>query len=128
MSGATVMGLLLAHLAGDYILQTDRMATLKTSSWLWAIVHAMTYGLPFVAVTRSLPALAVIVATHALIDRYRLARYVVAFKNRLTDWRTDFNTPTGYAADAPPWLAFWLLIIVDNAMHLSINFAAVQWL
>jgi hypothetical protein len=27
------MGQLLAHLVGDYILQTDRMATKKTSSW-----------------------------------------------------------------------------------------------
>ena len=128
MSAATVMGLILAHLWGDYIVQTDAMATRKTASWLWAIAHAVTYGLPFLLVTRSWLALLVIVATHAVIDRYRLARFVVMTKNRLTDWRGDFNTPTGYAASAPPWLAFWLLIIADNTLHLTINFAAARWL
>ena len=128
MSGATAMGLVLAHLFGDYIIQTDRMAQRKTGSWLWAIMHAVTYSLPFMLLTHNVAALSVIMGSHALIDRYRLARFVVEFKNRLTDWQTDFNTPTGYAADTPPWLAFWLLIITDNTLHLAINFAAVQYL
>jgi len=119
---------LLAHLVGDYILQTDKMATCKTSSWLWAIMHGLTYSLPFMLFCRSLPALAVIAGSHIVIDRYRLARFVVAFKNRVTDWRGDFNTPTGYLASSPPWLAFWLLIIADNTIHLCINYAALRFL
>jgi hypothetical protein len=37
MTGYT---LLLCHLLGDYVLQSHIMATRKTSSWLWALVHA----------------------------------------------------------------------------------------
>jgi hypothetical protein len=29
---------------------------------------------------------------------------------------------------APPFLGVWLLIIVDNTMHLCINYAALSWL
>jgi hypothetical protein len=119
---------LLAHLVGDYILQTDRMAQRKTGSWLWAIMHGLTYSLPFMLLRPSLAALAAIAASHIVIDRYRLARFVVMAKNRVTDWTSNFNTPTGYPADAPPWLAFWLLIIADNTLHLTINFAALRFL
>lgn len=122
------MGQLLAHLVGDYILQTDRMAQRKTGSWLWAIMHGLTYSLPFMLFRPSFLALGVIFGSHVLIDRYRLARYVVMAKNRATDWATDFNTPTGYPESSPPWLSFWLLIIADNTMHLCINFAALRWL
>lgn len=30
--------------------------------------------------------------------------------------------------ETPPWLAVWLMIIADNALHLLINAAAVTWL
>jgi hypothetical protein len=122
------VGQLLAHLVGDYILQTDKMARLKTGSWLWAIMHGLTYSLPFMLFGPSLAALAVIAGSHIIIDRFRLARFVVEFKNRLTDWNGDFRTPTGYAEDSPPWLSFWLLIIADNTIHLCINFAALRYL
>lgn len=35
---------------------------------------------------------------------------------------------TGYHKDVPPWLAVWLLIIVDNAMHIGINALALRYL
>ncbi len=38
------------------------------------------------------------------------------------------DCPTGYAADKPPWLTVWLLIIADNTMHVLINGAALEWL
>ena len=63
---------LLAHLVGDYVLQTSHMAEHKIRSWPVAAVHAITYCLPFLFITLSLPALAVIGGTHAVIDRYRL--------------------------------------------------------
>ncbi len=119
---------ILAHLVGDYILQTDKMATLKTKSTLWAVIHAAAYTLPFLLLTRSPIALLVIFGTHAIIDRFRLAHYVVRFKNMLTDWNRDkFLTPTGYPADTPAWMAVWLLIIADNTMHLCVNYAALRW-
>ena len=126
------VSLLLAHLVGDYLIQSHWMATEKTKNWWPAIVHAATYGLPFLLVTQSPAALAVIVVTHAAIDRYRLARHVVWAKNQIATkkYRQPWAecSATGYPSDAPPWLAVWLLIIADNTMHLLINAAAVVWL
>ncbi len=121
---------LLAHLVGDYVLQSDWMATQKTSRLSVATAHALCYSLPFLALRPSLAAWCVIVATHALIDRYRLARYVVWAKEWLAPVRPRplAECPTGYSADKPAWLAVWLLIIADNTMHVAINGAALRWL
>ena len=130
MTVATVIALtLLAHLVGDYLIQSHWMATEKTKHWWPAIAHAVTYGLPFLLITQSIPALVVIVGTHAVIDRYRLARHVVWFKNQLAPaaFRPS-HTATGYPDDTPPWLAFWLLILADNILHMLINVGAVLWL
>lgn len=72
---------IVAHLVGDYILQSDRMALEKTASSRWAAYHALSYALPFLLLTASPVALAVIVGTHFAIDRWRLARYVCWLKN-----------------------------------------------
>jgi hypothetical protein len=121
---------LLLHLIGDYITQTNWMATSKTKQTDAALLHAIVYGAPFWLLTSSWPALAVIIVTHFFIDRFRLARYVVFAKNWLTEpelkW-ADCST-TGYHKDMPPWLAFWLLIIADNTLHLCINYSALRWL
>lgn len=45
------VGLLLAHLVGDYLIQSDWMANEKTKRWWPAWAHALTYGLPFLLVT-----------------------------------------------------------------------------
>lgn len=121
---------LLIHLWGDYITQTDWMANNKTKRNLAAFAHATVYTLPFLLLTQSLTALLVIGITHFYIDRYRLARYVIFAKNWITDrslsW-ADCNA-TGYHKDAPAWLAIWLMIIADNTLHLTINYAAIRWL
>jgi hypothetical protein len=120
---------LLLHLIGDYITQTDRMANAKTKQWLAAIIHATFYSLPFLLIA-SWSAFMVIAVTHCLIDRFRLARYVVFAKNwsdnRSLRW-ADCSA-TGYPSATPPWLAVWLLIIADNTLHLCINYAAIRWL
>ena len=74
---------LIAHLFGDYILQSHWMAQNKAHDSRVAIIHAGVYTLPFLALTRSIPALAVILLSHAAIDRWQLARYVVWAKNWL---------------------------------------------
>jgi hypothetical protein len=38
---------LVAHAVGDYILQSDWMANEKTKRSLAALLHVMTYALPF---------------------------------------------------------------------------------
>lgn len=127
-----MVGVLLAHLVGDYILQSEWMAKEKTKRWFPAWAHAVTYGLPFLFVTQSPAALAVIVVTHAIIDHYRLARHVVWVKNFVAPksyWHPWSEcSGTGYHKDRPPWMAVWLMIIADNTIHLLINVAAVRYL
>ena len=121
---------LILHLIGDYVTQTDWMARNKNRNLFVATLHATVYSLPFLLLKPSGLALAVILGTHIIIDRYRLARFVVFAKNKLTqpslEWK-DANK-TGFHYDTPPWLAVWLMIIVDNTLHLTINYSALRWL
>ncbi|HET9656577.1 MAG TPA: DUF3307 domain-containing protein [Kineosporiaceae bacterium] len=133
LSGASVAGLLLAHLAGDYVLQSHWMATRKTQAWVPAIAHAAVYTACYLPVTRSVLGLAVIGGTHAVIDRYRLARQLVWVKNHLAPasarppvWAAC--SATGYSPEFPTGLAIGLLIAADNTLHLIINTLAVMWL
>jgi hypothetical protein len=121
---------LLLHLIGDYVTQTDWMARTKVKATLAALCHAGVYSLPFLLLSPSLTAIVVIAMSHFLIDRFRLARYVAFGKNKLTDWQLNWADcrATGYPPGVPAGQAFWLLILVDNTMHLSINYAALRWL
>lgn len=121
---------ILAHLVGDYVLQSDWMASQKTKRLTIAIVHAIAYSLPFLALRPSLAAWLMIVGTHAIIDRWRLARYVVWAKEWLAPTRPPplAECPTGYPADKPVWLATWLLILADNTLHLALNSIALRYL
>jgi hypothetical protein len=133
---------LLAHLVGDYVLQSHVMATRKTSSWMWALIHAFFYTLPFLLLTHSPVALLVIGGTHAVIDRLRLAAkwcawYGVGFPGiwwhalAVYEDHPVFGTrriaePPTFKAP-PDFLAVWLVILVDNTLHLCINAAALAW-
>lgn len=132
------MEILLCHLVGDYVLQNHIMATRKTSSWLWATIHSVFYGLPFLLLVSSWEQWAVIVGTHIIIDRFRIAAWWVDF------WGTGKAgwLPTQIVRlfvpvedldevlpkNAPDWLGVWLLILVDNTLHMSINFAVLRWM
>lgn len=121
---------ILAHGVGDYILQSHWMATRKTKSSFAAICHACAYTAPFLLLSQSPAALAVILGTHFLIDRFRLARLLVFAKNHFAPrsaWPKAL-TATGYDEDVSPWMAVWLLIIADNILHILINAAALTWL
>ena len=121
---------LLLHLLGDYITQTDWMARTKTQKFLAAFIHATVYAIPFILLTNSVFALFIIWSTHLLIDRFRLARFLVFSKNWITDNSLKWSecSSTGYPNTAPVWLTTWLLIIADNTMHLCINYIAIKWL
>ncbi len=138
---------LLLHLIGDYITQSDWMANGKTSKYLPAAVHATVYSLPFLLLRPSWMAFAVILGTHFLIDRFRLAKYIVWLKNLVSPssaWKEQVGeegawapayrlswyncTTTGYPDQTPAWLAVWLMIIADNTMHLTINYLSLQFL
>ena len=142
--------MIVAHLVGDYCLQSDWMALEKTKRSGAALAHAATYTLPFMLLLP--PAhggmgLAFIFISHFVIDRWRLARYVCWLKNFLspphtygptdlfghrdeTKWRHPWSvcSTTGYHKDRPPWLATWLLFIADNTLHLICNGIALSYL
>lgn len=120
---------LVVHAVGDYILQSDWMAINKTKNLLPAVVHALVYSLPFCLFRPSLVAWMMIFGTHALIDRYRIARYVVWAKNWLGPNRPWGEcSATGYPKDRPDWLTVWLLIAADNIIHVVINGLALRYL
>lgn len=121
---------LLLHLIGDYVTQTQWMASRKRANPLVALIHAVVYSVPFLLLTHSFWALFAIVYTHFLIDYYALARYVVFAKNWLTDHSLRWSDcqATGYPAAVPVWMATWLTIIADNTLHLGVNYAALRWL
>lgn len=123
----------LAHLAGDYLLQSTWMALGKTERWIPALAHAAAYGIPFLILTRSPAALAVIVGTHAVIDRYRLARHACWARNQLAPRSerpaADTITATGgFDAAVPAGMAVAQIVLTDNTLHLLINSAALTWL
>jgi Protein of unknown function (DUF3307) len=140
---------LILHLVGDYLTQSDWMAQNKTKHSWPAFCHAVVYSTPFLCLTTHIPALLCIFGTHFLIDRFRLARYVVFAKNFLAPFSKVDNphfegltlfgyrpeipawracSKTGYPPDRPDWLAVWLLIVADNTIHLSLNYIAIRWL
>lgn len=113
---------LIAHGIGDYLLQSDWQANEKTKSSIAAGTHALTYTLPFLFLRPTWKQAAAIAGTHFLIDRFRLARYVVWAKNWIAPKGQDHElTATGYPADRPAWMSVWLLIIADNTLHVLLN-------
>jgi hypothetical protein len=123
---------LVAHAVGDYVIQSDWMANEKTKRSIAALVHAVTYALPFLFLTQAWLALLLIVGSHFAIDRWRLARFVCWAKNFAgppSSWKPWAEcAATGYHRDRPPWLAVWLLIIADNTMHVICNAVALRCL
>lgn len=115
---------ILAHLVGDYIFQSHWMAQNKGKNSVAAAIHAITYTVPFLLISRNPLALTAICASHFIIDRWRLARFVVWLKNG--PWLPV--TATGYQADVPAWLSVWLLIIADNTIHIICNGLALRLL
>jgi hypothetical protein len=50
--GSLIASIGLAHMVGDYLIQNHWMAVEKTKRWWPAVVHGVTYGLPFLLITR----------------------------------------------------------------------------
>ena len=121
---------LIAHAIGDYLLQSEWMAREKTKRTLAALVHCGFSILPFLFLTLNPVTLLVIFGTHFVIDRWHLARYVAWAKNRpwpgSAPWREC--TQTGFHPDTPPWLSGWLVIVVDNILHIIINGLAITYI
>jgi hypothetical protein len=121
---------LVAHAVGDYLLQNDWMARHKGGSHLAALTHVFFYSLPFLFLTQNPLTLVVIAGTHFAIDRWRLARFLIWGWSRIFPGGRPWNecSKTGHPPDLPDYMARWLLIIVDQIMHILINGAALAWI
>ncbi len=138
---------LLLHLWGDYFLQSSWMAENKRKHWWPCLLHCLLYSSLFLYASWS--AVGMIFATHYLIDRYGLARYLIWFKDMLCPWNRElvcsdedgdihwwFPTSkawiwcatTGYPNDRPAHITFWLMVISDNTLHLTINYLSLRYL
>lgn len=116
--------MILGHLLGDYVFQTDNMAQNKTRSNAVAALHAgvYTWVMGWVLVpqwwfSEEMAAvfalkLLVVFITHYLMDRYALARRWMQLK--IVDQK-------GFAEHLKPWST----IIIDNTGHLCV--LALLW-
>jgi hypothetical protein len=113
--------LVVAHLVGDFLLQTDDMANLKTEDWGWMARHVAVYMMPLSVVLLiysiifHLPAWSAIIAllflaaTHALLDRRRFT----------ISWMR-------FARTAPD--QGWLPIVADQVFHVVTLAVVAQFL
>jgi len=97
--------MIVCHLIGDYVLQSDWMALKKTErsfeGAVAAAVHSFLYALPFWGLFclsgmdfwSSWQATVLIAGTHAFIDHIRIARLVCWLKNFLSP-RDRYGSPT----------------------------------
>lgn len=116
---------ILAHLIGDYPLQSAWMASGKVRRWWPALVHGAVYTLPFLLLTRQPTALLIIGGTHAVIDRYRVARLIVIARDYLAPpsaWRPWRELADVDWTQYKPWA---MRVITDNTPHLTINAATL---
>lgn len=109
------------HLTGDYITQNHWMAVNKvkfnSKGWLACFIHCTLYTFPFIFICSWL-AVFVIFTTHFIIDKFRLAKYIIM----LRDWNWNGKELQ------PPFLSVWLLIIADNTLHVTINHFSIKYL
>ena len=111
--------LLVGHLVGDFLLQTDGMAKHKAQSWTWMLRHVGLY-LAVIAVvlgayslSAAVPlwvlglALLFIGVTHIILDR----REFTLWWMRLIGITSDLG---------------WLTIVADQVFHLLVLVVAVQ--
>ena len=121
---------IVAHLVGDFVLQSDWMATEKSKKALATLAHASCYVLPFLLLTTNMLSLAIIGGTHFLIDHFKLARVVIWVRNLPWPGRKSWREccENQFAAGIPPFMSAWLLVIVDNTMHILVNGAAIKYI
>ena len=120
---------IVAHLVGDYLLQSDWMARKKHSRLDAALLHVFFYTLPFVFITQEPIALILIALSHLVVDYFGLARYVAWLKNRpwpeSRSWKECRDS--GFPPDMPKWRSSWLVVIIDNVIHILCNGVAIYY-
>jgi hypothetical protein len=108
------MSWFLAHLVGDFLIQTDWMATRKRQSSGVCAIHALTYLLPFLALGYGWLILLLVGCEHFLQDRFGLARWFMRYTNHEI-----------FATGA---LSPWSVVVVDQVLHLVWIAGTLAWL
>lgn len=107
--------LLIAHLIGDFLFQTEWMALNKAKKWLPLIVHSSVYTIiiwifaVFFTPGLSLTGILLIFAGHLILDR----RGFIYF------WFRRVQMVTGDKSS-------WLMIVTDQVFHLILIAAAIS--
>lgn len=70
----TIIMLVMCHLIGDYVLQTNYIAQTKGENWYHLFVHCVLYVVPFYVCFGFCWQLAAVFAAHIMIDPLK-ARY-----------------------------------------------------
>jgi len=108
------MDWLIAHLTGDYILQTDWMAdNKKKSSWA-CTVHVFSYMLPFLLLGLTWWQLSLIAVQHWAQDR---STFTVWYMTNISGQR-NFAENTFFLP--------WSLVIIDNTWHLIWIYVVIE--
>lgn len=101
--------LFIGHLIGDFLFQTNWMATQKSQNWVALLVHVTVYTLTVSIVTFILGAglsawgIAVVFVSHFIVDKRTLAPWWVASVMRTTGQDSG-----------------WLGLVVDQVFHILI--------
>ena len=74
--------LIMCHLVGDYVLQSNFIASTKGKNWYHLFVHCVLYAVPFLIVFGWTWQLLIIFLTHMIIDPlkaryYKILHYVI---------------------------------------------------
>ena len=67
------------HLLGDYVLQSNYIATTKGENWYHLIVHCVLYTIPFVFALGIHPILLLIFVSHIIIDALKARWHIISY-------------------------------------------------
>lgn len=104
---------LIAHLIGDYLLQTDWMALNKKKSFVALFVHVVTYMIPFMFCDLSYWQFLLIGVQHGLQDGTKFIPWLMKVK--------------GSAKFMEPPMGPWSIILTDNIIHIVWMYFVVKY-
>lgn len=71
--------LIMCHLVGDYVLQSNFIASTKGKNWYHLFVHCVLYTVPFLIVFGWTWQLMIIFLTHMIIDPLKARYYKITY-------------------------------------------------
>ena len=128
--------LVLAHLAGDFVFQTERMVADKTSTgdraWRGLLTHGVLVGVCLIPVAfafgaRGVGLILVVAVTHVIIDRWKVRATRHAEAVALADAHRQHADAEPRAGLGPAWTPMpGALFLVDQVVHLIV--LGISWL